>query len=168
MFDRRNSCDVARRLRWRLAVVAAALAVCAGGAYLCVFNPANSKMYPPCLFRALTGFYCPGCGTLRAIHQLMHGNIRAALLLNPLAVVLLPFVMYGMASAVLRAIGLKPLPTVFVPAFWIWTLLAVILLYWVLRNIPQYPCSLLAPSVMQANEGGEGSLVGTGAHAVAP
>ena len=126
------------------------LALCAGGLYLYVFNPAGSGIYPICPFHALTGLHCPGCGTGRAMHQLLHGNLWAAMRLNPLAVLLLPPVAYGSVSIALKAVGRKPLPSVFIPAFWIWTLLAVILLFWVLRNIPYYPFSLLAPHEVQA------------------
>ena len=137
--------DNSRRwLRWG-AIVTAGLAACAAGIYLYVFNPAGAAVYPICAFHALTGLYCPGCGTGRALHQLLHGNVWAALRLNPLAVVLLPPVAYGMLSIGLQFVGLKPLPSKFIPAFWIWVLLAVILLYWVLRNVPCYPFTLLAP-----------------------
>ena len=53
-------------------------------------NPTKSGIYPPCPFHALTGLYCPGCGSLRAMHDVLHGEIRAALGLNPLMVVFIP------------------------------------------------------------------------------
>jgi hypothetical protein len=133
-----------RWLRWG-AMLIAVLAVCAGGVCIYVFDPKASGIYPICPFHALTGLHCPGCGTGRAMHELLHGNVWAAMHYNPLAVILLPPVTYGMLSVALQFVGRKPLPNVFIPAFWIWTLLAVILLYWVLRNIPYYPFSLLAP-----------------------
>ncbi len=133
-----------RWLRWG-AVIAAAVAACAGGVCLYVFDPARSGFYPLCPFHAVTGLHCPGCGSGRALHQLLHGNVLAAMRLNPLAVVLLPPLAYGMLSLGLQFIGRKPLPGKFIPASWIWTLLAVILLYWVLRNIPCSPFTLLAP-----------------------
>jgi hypothetical protein len=129
----------------RGAVVAAGLTLCAGGIYLYAFNPAGSGVYPICPFHSITGLHCPGCGTGRALHQLLHGNVLAAMRLNPLGVLLLPPVAYGMLSLALQFVGLRPLPSKFIPAFWIWMLLAVILLYWVLRNIPCYPFTLLAP-----------------------
>jgi hypothetical protein len=140
----RGGGDPRRWLRWG-AMVTAGLALCAGGVYLYSFNPAGSGVYPICPFHALTGLHCPGCGTGRALHQLLHGNVLAAMRLNPLAVVLLPPLAYGMLSLALQFVGRKPLPGKLIPAFWIWMLLAVILLYWVLRNIPCYPFSLLAP-----------------------
>ena len=128
-----------------IAIVVVALGLCAGGAYLYIFNPAASGMYPICPFHALTGLYCPGCGTGRAMHQLLHGNLLAAMRLNSFAVIMLPPIAYWLVSSGLQFIGRKPLPSKFIPAFWIWTLLVVILLYWILRNVPYYPFTLLAP-----------------------
>jgi|SRR6478672_2403429 len=111
------------------------------------FDPASStsNIYPPSPFRALTGLYCPGCGTLRGLHQLLHGHLLAALGLNPLMVVSLPFLIYAYASYSLRVMIRRSLPQVFIPAVWIWRLLAVILGYWFLRNLPVFPFSWLAP-----------------------
>src|ERR1700675_1423684 len=66
-----------------------------------VFDPATSGIFPPCPLRYLTGWYCPGCGSLRAIHQLLHGNLRAACAMNALTVMLLPFLSYGLVSFLL-------------------------------------------------------------------
>jgi hypothetical protein len=39
---------------------------------------------PSCLFHAITGFDCLGCGMTRACRALLHGDIRGALALHPL------------------------------------------------------------------------------------
>jgi len=136
--------DSRRWLRWG-AIGGIASALCAGLVYIYVFDPGVSGTFPRCPFHALTRLYCPGCGTGRALHQLLHGNVMAAMRLNSFAVIALPFLAYSMLSRALQFVGLKPLPSKFIPAFWIWTLFVVILLYWVLRNVPYYPCTLLAP-----------------------
>ena len=119
--------------------------VAAGTIALDVFDPATSGLFPPCPLRYLTGWYCPGCGSLRALHQLLHGNLSAAWALNPLTVILLPFLAYGMASYGLFEIHGKHLPRLFLPAVWIRALCAVIILFGVARNIPFHPFDLLAP-----------------------
>lgn len=43
---------------------------------------------PPCLFRMLTGYYCPGCGGTRAVRALLQGAILASVCYHP-------FVLYG-------------------------------------------------------------------------
>jgi hypothetical protein len=79
------------------------------------------------------------------MHQLFHGNLHAAWALNPLTVLLLPFLAYGVASYVLFEVRGKHLPQVFLSAAWIRALCAVIILFGIARNLPFYPFSLLAP-----------------------
>ena len=38
----------------------------------------------PCLFRSLTGLYCPGCGGTRAVRYLLQGEIGRSLWYHPL------------------------------------------------------------------------------------
>jgi len=65
-------------------------ALAAGTAILYIWPPDGNSFYPPCAFRALTGWLCPGCGATRALYQLLHGNVMGALALNPLATVVAP------------------------------------------------------------------------------
>ena len=118
----------------------------AGGLSLVyLLDPDTSDLYPPCPFLALTGFYCPGCGTLRALHQLARGHPLAALDLNPLMMLVLPFIAYFLASHAMLAVTGRPLRKFFVRPVFIWVLLGAVLVYWLLRNIPAYPFTLLAP-----------------------
>lgn len=130
----------------RLAV--AMLVAAAGLMMLRVFDPATSRLFPPCPVHYLTGWYCPGCGSLRALHQLLHGNLRAAWALNPLTVVLLPFLSYGLASTALFEIRGKELPQPFLRAVWIRALCAAIVLFGIVRNLPLHPFDWLAPAAL--------------------
>jgi len=106
-----------------------------GGAVLLVMlyghNPAGSSLFPPCPFRAATGgLLCPGCGTLRGLHQLLHGHLGRALALNALMVVSLPFFAY-LGVATLRSrrrAGAWPHQLA-------WVALAVICAWWLARNL---------------------------------
>ena len=72
---------------------AAAFLACAGVAGIAIlffFDPATAGFYPPCLFKTVFGAPCPGCGSLRAMHQLLHGNVAAAWALNKPLLVALP------------------------------------------------------------------------------
>jgi len=134
------------RLQGERLNASALVAAAAGGlGFLYVFDPASSDVYPTCPFLALTGCYCPGCGTLRGLHQLTHGHLISALDLNLLMMLSLPFVGYFFASQAMLVVKGRPLRTFFVRPTLIWMLLGFILVYWVLRNIPVYPFSLLAP-----------------------
>ena len=129
--------------RIRMAAVALVALPCL--ATLFTLNPADSGLFPTCPFRALTGFHCPGCGTLRGLHQLLHGHLLEAFSFNPLMVLFLPFLGYALLSNAVFSIGGRRLPGVLLPATGIWLLLAAIILFWILRNVPAYPFSVLAP-----------------------
>ena len=112
---------------------------------LFVYNPSDGRLFPPCPLHKLTGLYCPGCGSLRALHQLLHGHIITAFGLNCLMVLTLPFIIYGLLAQGLRYFFNIRIPVMFIPAPWIWTLFGLIILYTILRNIPVAPFSWLAP-----------------------
>jgi hypothetical protein len=117
----------------------------AGVTILFLFDPSESALYPPCPFRACTGLYCPGCGTTRALYALLHGNFGEAFGLNPLMVLLLPLLgCYLICYTISGARG-RPLPVHLLSPSWGWLAFGTILAYWMLRNVPLYPFSLLAP-----------------------
>jgi len=142
-FYARHFFTAAQTQRLKLSAVLSAGII--AGFILFAFNPANSNFYAPCPFHALTGFYCPGCGSLRSFHQLLHGNVATAFGLNPLLVLSLPFLGYSFFSYIMVGVKGRPLPNVFVPSNYIWVLFGIVLLFWGLRNIPCYPFLLLAP-----------------------
>jgi uncharacterized protein DUF2752 len=119
------------------------LAVAGASAIAALFflDPARGGIFPPCPFHSLTGYLCPGCGTLRALHQLLHGNLGAAWRLNPFSVLALPYVGYESAGAALLATTRRRLPRIFIPSALVWALLAAILAFWILRNTPLFPAS---------------------------
>lgn len=128
--------------------IAAALAGFGGLALLRFYDPASSGLFPPCPLHYLTGLYCPGCGSLRALHQLLLGNWHNAWAMNPLTCVLLPFLLYGLASELSSRVRGRALPQIFLPGASIYVLCAVIVLFGILRNLPVYPFELLAPGAM--------------------
>jgi hypothetical protein len=67
-------------------------------AVVCCFDPAQAGFYPPCPLRWATGWHCPGCGSGRALHQLLHGHLGAAFGLNPALVLALPAVGLGLGA----------------------------------------------------------------------
>jgi hypothetical protein len=52
-------------------------------------DPHVAGSYAACPWLHLTGFACPGCGGLRAVHDLTHGDLAGALSSNLLVVALL-------------------------------------------------------------------------------
>jgi hypothetical protein len=117
----------------------------AASTVLFAFDPSRAGFYPPCPFLAFTGLYCPGCGTCRALHELLHGRVAEAFGLNPLMVLSIPFLGYLLLPYAAFAVAGKRVPAVSVPALWARVALWTILAYWILRNVPYYPLDLLAP-----------------------
>lgn len=71
-------------------------AVVAGISALCIYaywNPADSAWFPRCPVLLLTGLRCPGCGSQRMLHALLHGDIAGAWGFNALLTLLLPLIL---------------------------------------------------------------------------
>lgn len=115
------------------------LTLALGATYLFIFEPGKTGFFPACPFRALTGFTCPGCGSTRGLHRLLHGDVVAAFELNPLMVLSLPFLLYALLRYTDAAVRGRPLKRIRLNATYIWLLLVVIMSFWVFRNTPFYP-----------------------------
>jgi hypothetical protein len=138
---------VAASLRERLLAFSIIMTTFVAILYLRLFNPATpgTSYFPSCPFHTLTGLHCPGCGTLRGLHQLTHGHLITALDYNPLMVLSLPFIGYTFASYTLVALRGRGLPKFFIKPVLIKVLLWSVLAFWILRNVPVYPLTILAP-----------------------
>jgi hypothetical protein len=123
----------------RSTVIAIWLLLLAGAAYLFVFEPGRTGFFPGCPFRLLTGFTCPGCGTTRALHQILHGHFAAAFMLNPLLLLAIPFLLFALLRySVIVMRGGVPRPNA-LPAPFIYAIFVVIVSFWIFRNTPIYP-----------------------------
>ena len=98
-----------------------------------VFDPTKVSFFPPCLFHLMTGWDCPGCGAQRALHQLLHGNIIAAVRLNAMFVLSLPLVAWFGPLWAWRAWQRLPL---MVNSKWIYFYGVAWLVFGILRNLP--------------------------------
>jgi Protein of unknown function (DUF2752) len=123
-------------LAWFAAGVLGATALGAG-AVLFFFNPSTHGFYPSCLFHRLTGLNCPGCGGTRAMYALLHGDWRLALKDNALFVALLAATAARGAWFARGTIRHRPIGQFF-PTKWLWPLLAVAVVFTVLRNLPAF------------------------------
>lgn len=104
------------------------------------------RLLPPCLFRTWTGWLCPGCGMTRAVIQWMQGHWAQAIRYNPLILLLVGFVFYCAAKEGSAAVGG---PRWSLSPGWrlglFWSVLGLALLFGVVRNIPVFPWTMLAP-----------------------
>ena len=100
-------------------------------------EPNESGHYPTCPFLAVTGQFCPGCGALRAVHALAHGDVGTALGLNVLVVAAVVPLVVMWARWARRSWTGAPRTTA-APAAVLWSLLVVVVVFGVLRNIPAF------------------------------
>jgi hypothetical protein len=115
-------------------------AVFLGGlAYVGVGDPHRPDFgFPPCPFKALTGWNCPGCGGLRMTHDLLHGDLAAAVVDNVFLLVGLPLLAVWLLVRWRRGQSLMPMPAVVV--------IVVAAVSWmVVRNLPGFP---LVPTLL--------------------
>ncbi|WP_313398867.1 DUF2752 domain-containing protein [Stenotrophomonas sp.] len=98
---------------------------------------------PSCPFYALTGIWCPGCGSTRCLHALVHGDLAQAMSMNPLLVVsIIPTVVMALHGAGFWPSRLNWAVRLFArPLLWMFVIFA----FWIGRNLPWYPFNLLAP-----------------------
>src|ERR1700712_1990906 len=83
--------DTTRRSIPAYAVLGTAGALTGALAYIGLRDPhASSFGFPACPFRMLTGWNCPGCGGLRMTHDVLHGDLAAAVVDNVFMLVWLP------------------------------------------------------------------------------
>jgi len=120
------------------------LLVAAGALLLLYFfvEPKNGIL-PKCFFHELTGLYCPGCGVQRSFHALLNGHVLTAIDYNLLFILFLPLIIFFILAF---SLGRKHPSTSFIykPIF-SFTVVIVVVSFWVLRNIPVTPFSWLAP-----------------------
>ena len=122
-------------LRW--AGMIFALMIAAGLVVLYFFNPTKYGFYPVCQFHRLTGLNCPGCGATRALFALLHGQFQIAFHDNAL---LLGCLVFGAGRFVWVEVEKwrGRLHSRFLANWMLWTLLAVTIIFGIIRNLPGF------------------------------
>ena len=110
--------------------------------YLAAVDPNQPGHYPVCPTRLLFGVDCPGCGLMRATHDLVTGNVTGALDHNVLIVVFAPLVVLLWVRWLLRS-WRGSTPRVTYGQFrrrnmWMYVALTAVLLFGVVRNFVPY------------------------------
>jgi hypothetical protein len=109
------------------------------------FNPAKYGFFPQCPFHKFTGLDCPGCGSQRSIHALLHGDFKAAAGYNLLLIISIPFLSvhfyYKLKSFFIkREISWEVIYHPLTPKI----IFVIVMVFWITRNIPVTPFSYLA------------------------
>ncbi len=100
------------------------------------FDPATAVLIPKCPFKLLTGLDCPACGSQRAFHALLHGEIAKALSFNPFLVVSLPYLVAVALTTFCRGARVKRWRPRVQHTVVIWIYIVLFFGWWILRNLP--------------------------------
>lgn len=92
--------------------------------FLYLWSPQDFLWFPKCPFLSLTGYKCPGCGSLRAMHALLHFHFIEAIKLNPLMIISIPIILSLLLSNKIRF-------SRFTGKF----ILIITLSWWIFRNL---------------------------------
>lgn len=125
--------DFSKIFKWSFAVILVLILAILYRTY----NPNGNIYFPKCLFRELTGFKCPGCGSQRAVHYLLNLDIFNAIKENALLVLSVPYILTGLLFDILKQPNqnaLKWRKRLFGQKA-IFIILSIIIAFWILRNI---------------------------------
>ncbi|MFE9582741.1 DUF2752 domain-containing protein [Nocardia sp. NPDC006044] len=106
------------------------------GVLLHVRDPHVEGSYGVCPVYALTGYWCPGCGGMRAIHNLTDGHLLDSLHSNVLAIPLVLAFVLWIADWSLRSWRGHRMRLPSISRATMWTFFALLTVYTVLRNTP--------------------------------
>lgn len=98
------------------------------------FNPSDYAFFPKCPFFVATGYKCPGCGSQRAIHALLNGNICQAFRFNAMMLICIPILVFLSLGSILKH-KYPQLYRITIHPFLSWGLMILILSWWLLRNL---------------------------------
>ena len=121
-------------MRRSLVIVLVLAALLVFGVIYFAIDPSTSGLFPRCTFLSLTDYKCPGCGTQRAIHALLHGDVAGAFKYNALLLVAIPWIALCLYAESRRLRNPRLYARLNAPLL-IWLFLAMVLLWWLLRNI---------------------------------
>ncbi len=131
----------------RLVAVVILLAVIAACGLLVRSHPSEVPFLPACPSKSILGVECPGCGSTRGLHHLLHGRLAETWRHNPALIVLgLPFAVLLLVDAVATLVARRRVSVPLGGRFGIVVAVALIL-YTVARNLPFAALDALRPPV---------------------
>ena len=105
------------------------------GAVYSVFDPLKSSFFPSCPFKSVTGLDCPGCGSQRAIHELLHLNFKKAFEYNALLVLSIPYLLLLMVFNFKSVKQRFPkLERILLGWKSVWIILIIVIVFFIFRN----------------------------------
>lgn len=97
------------------------------------------QLLPPCLLHTLTGYYCPGCGATRSVFFLLQGKVGTAFFYYPAVPVAAGLLLWALVSLIAeRLTGRRGRFSFPRHRFWLYLLLALVVLNFVWKNAVLY------------------------------
>lgn len=109
------------------------------------FNPEKHIFFPRCPMFALTGYYCPGCGSQRAIHSFLHLQFADVVKYNALIFPATLLILYHYIHPFLNRKFNLSLPNILYMRYTPWVIFGIVVVFWIARNINVAPFTMLAP-----------------------
>ena len=123
----------------RAGLIGTGVALAGALAYIGLADPHRpGSLFPGCPFKALTGLDCPACGGLRMTHDLLNGDLAAAVVDNVFLLVALPALAVWLVVRWRRGLALMPTAATV-------TVVVAAVAWTVMRNWPGFP---LVPTVL--------------------
>lgn len=133
---------------WALRAAVLVLLTAVVWTFLLRYEAEVRAVSPGCVFKRLTGYDCAGCGGTRAFFAFLKGEFALSWRMNPLFLTGLAGAgVFGGMKVWDRLPGGRPryLSWIRVTAGVGWWALGILLAFWILRNLPWWPFTLLAP-----------------------
>ena len=102
-------------------------------------------LFPKCPVFSFTGMCCPGCGSQRALHAFLNGNLATAFRQNMLATICYIALLAEILMMLAESRRWRPTIWLNQTRYAALMVLIAVLAFTVFRNIPVYPFTLLAP-----------------------
>ena len=128
-----------------LLIISIPIALLALGIFYFSINPTSFAYTPKCPFHTLTGFHCPGCGSQRALHQILHGHIWEGLKHNFLILLAVLLICYKIFILFTNSNSSKSPKNLLQHHYAPWIIFTFIMAFWILRNLPLEMFKILAP-----------------------
>ena len=128
--------DIKNTIKWTIATIVLAVLIF----FYRTYNPYGNIYFPKCLFKELTGYKCPGCGSQRGIYYMLNLDIINAMRENIILVISIPYILIGFAFDSINKPNeriLKWRKTLFGRKA-IFVILSIIIGFWIIRNITYF------------------------------
>lgn len=123
-----------RLMKLRTMTGMAMAAILGGLAVVYQFPPTEFSFYPRCPIYLTTHWLCPGCGSTRALHALLHLDIQSALHYNALFTLLFPVACLWLGFSCYRTMRYDQFPKLIFPRSLGICLTVTVVLFTVARN----------------------------------